>query len=209
MECGAPPTTYEEAIRDIPNSVIPIKGLRRDDDGLLSPDAQNIILDGLRSRGMDMGIPEQRDALVMELERMMCMIGHQYDFLMKDFREKLRRKEPLTLDSLRPLRERNQLLLDLMTVSRRVSEVPPRNEGFVEGFQGTVIDSRTQVGTTGREMSKLLDERGLLQLDSSVDMREHAMELGREKNRRANTMLGMYGFLNLVTVGLLLYLYRA
>ena len=54
-------TTLEEAEAKLPSSVLPISGLRRKDDGTLTDDSQNTIIDGLKSRGYDFSVPKVDD----------------------------------------------------------------------------------------------------------------------------------------------------
>ena len=45
--------------------------------------------------------------------------------------------------------------------------------------------------------------------NSLVELRERMVEYTQEKNRSANSLLGLYGFLNLVAIGLLIHIYRS
>jgi hypothetical protein len=204
MDCPAV-TTYEEAVRNLPISVLPVQGLRRDDNGMLSEDALRTILDGLRSRGMDVGDEEQRKAIIKEMAGLLCTVYSQYQFLMKDFRERLVAGDTITVPYLTPIRERNQILLDLLTISRRISEQKLNVEPFVEGFQA----APPPAGASQPLTESLQKDRILLYLESASQMRQHTITITQEKNKTAANMLGMFGFLNIVAVGLLIYLYRA
>jgi hypothetical protein len=59
-------------------------------------------------------------------------------------------------------------------------------------------------------MTKMIEqfqaERQMLDSKSYIEMRKHRIELLQEKNKAATNYLGIYGFMNLVAVGLLIYI---
>ena len=56
-------TSLEEAMKKLPSSVVPIEGLRRDNEGNLTADALRTITDGLKSRGIDPTDPTVQEKL--------------------------------------------------------------------------------------------------------------------------------------------------
>ena len=44
--------------------------------------------------------------------------------------------------------------------------------------------------------------------DAVGELRRRMVEYSQEKNLSANNLLALYGFLNLVSIGLLFYIYR-
>ena len=42
-----------------------------------------------------------------------------------------------------------------------------------------------------------------------LDLRKDMMDYGKEKNRAASNLLGVYAFLNLSAIGILIYLFRS
>jgi len=57
-------TTLEQALTHIPSSVLPIVGLRRGENGALTDDAKESVMDSLKSRGMDPTNPETKKKLI-------------------------------------------------------------------------------------------------------------------------------------------------
>ena len=45
--------------------------------------------------------------------------------------------------------------------------------------------------------------------NATADLRKRMTEFSEEKNRSANNLLQLYGVLNIVAIGLLLYIYRS
>jgi hypothetical protein len=45
--------------------------------------------------------------------------------------------------------------------------------------------------------------------NATADLRKRMVEFSEEKNRSANNLLQLYGALNIVAIGLLLYIYRS
>ena len=64
MECPDI-TTLERAEAKLSSSVLPIGGLRRGDDGILTEDARNMVMDGLKSRGVDLSNTEQKTKIII------------------------------------------------------------------------------------------------------------------------------------------------
>ena len=57
--------------------------------------------------------------------------------------------------------------------------------------------------------NKLNSNSSLLKKEDAVgDLRRRMVEFSQEKNLSANNLLALYGFLNLVSIGLLFYIYR-
>ena len=56
---------------------------------------------------------------------------------------------------------------------------------------------------------KLASHNAMLRKETAVgDLRKQMVEFSQEKNLSANNLLALYGFLNLVSIGLLFYIYR-
>jgi hypothetical protein len=72
-------------------------------------------------------------------------------------------------------------------------------------FDFPVYDSSGNAIRTG----DLQQEKALLQKKSYSKLRKHAVEITEEKNRLVSNQLALYGFLNLVAIGLLLYISNA
>ena len=74
----------ESAMQDIPSSIIPIKGLRRDGSGALTMDAIQTIIDGFRSRGIQIYNQQILDSLLFELYLLYSRLEEQYQYLLRN-----------------------------------------------------------------------------------------------------------------------------
>jgi hypothetical protein len=71
-----------------------------------------------------------------------------------------------------------------------------------------------KVNALNTEISSTFDtlkqhERILASENSTADLRKRMVEFSEEKNRSANNLLQLYGALNIIAIGLLLYIYRS
>jgi hypothetical protein len=73
---------------------------------------------------------------------------------------------------------------------------------FIEGWQNTQSIPNMSYITT---IEGLQNDMGALDSKSYVGLKKHMVEVSEEKNRVASSYLGLYGFLNLVAIGLLIY----
>jgi len=204
MECPDI-TTLEQAEAQLPSSVLPINGLRRDDNGLLTEDAHNTIIDGLKSRGISFANSEEIAKVMIDLSSLLCSASKQYSFLMSAYMksDKLPNDEKVKL-----LIQKNFMITDIISVSRRIQAIVqntnPAMPKMVEGWQNmntvkNVTDSNHTL------MKKLARDRALLEGFTSIDLGEQQVNITNEKNKIVSNYLGMYGFLNLFAVGLILY----
>lgn len=204
-------TSLAEAERDIPMSVLPVQGLRRTGEGQLTGDAIQIVLDGLKSRGIDITDKRTKDGLLKELVSLLCNVNAQYQFLLKEITRKLTAGEPIPKSLLATALQKNLFVSDILTVSRHLYAVKPfdGSSEFIEGWQASAR------GPTGLEtyfpgiesfQSALENQQAALQSGSTEELRRHMVTVTQEKNRHASNYLGLYGFLNIVAVGLLIYI---
>ena len=189
MECPDI-TTLEQAEATLPSSVLPISGLRRNDDDTLTDDARNTIIDGLKSRDIDLNNMESRKKIVADLIRLFCSLSKQYGFLLLQERNEERVKI---------LTEKNIMIVDILTISRHIMKLP-----IAEGSTGSVNDI-----DISPMLEKLKKEREGFKMGLkegfSDEVQKYMVDVSREKNRLASNYLGIYGFLNLFAVGLLIY----
>jgi hypothetical protein len=189
-------TTMEQAEAQLPSSIIPIDGLRRDDNGRLTDDALNTIMDGLKSRGIDITDAETKKKLGMDLMLIMCSASKQGSFIFNHYGSDIKG------DAAKKMIEKSMLVSDIETISRRLNDTSPENpRKFVEGWQNT-----SQASSTDNLMKRLARDRAMLEGFTSDDLGEQKVEISEQKNRIASNYLGIYGFLNLFAVGLILYL---
>jgi hypothetical protein len=183
-------TTVEQAEATIPSSVLPISGLRRNDDDTLTDDARNTIIDGLKSRDIDLNNMESRKKIVADLISLFCSLSKQYGFLMK---------EPMNEQRIKILTEKNIMIVDILTISRHIMKLP-----MAEGSMGAVSDIDISPMLEKLQKERQGFKEGVKE-GFSDEVQKYMVDVSREKNRIASNYLGIYGFLNLFAVGLLIY----
>lgn len=208
MECD-PIQTLDEALKDVPSSLMPVQGLRRTETGSLTADSLQMITDGLKSRGIDPTAKEDRARILKELSTLLCTVNAQYQVILKEIRKALEAAQPIQKSLLDVAEKRNLFMVDILTVSRHIYGIQQFDESssFIEGWQDTQSTDMDAYfpGMVALE-KKLSKEREAFQSGSREELRKHMVEVTKEKNKAASNYLGVYGFLNLVAVGLLLYI---
>jgi hypothetical protein len=198
-------TTLEQAEAKLPSSVLPISGLRRGSDGILTNDAKSTIIDGLKSRSIDITEPSTKQKVLGELVGLMCSVNKQYQFLLKELYRRFSASEDITDEFTGIVREKNLFMLDILTISRHIQTLKTYDGTvpFIEGWQNQQpivytpdMNAMTQTLQKDREM---LDSR------SYEELRKHMVDITVEKNNVATNNLGFYGFLNLIAVGMIIY----
>jgi hypothetical protein len=204
MECPDI-TTLERAEAKLPSSVLPIGGLRRGDDGILTEDARNMVMDGLKSRGIDLSNTEQKTKIISELGILLCSVNKQYEFLLKELHTKINSTEDISDKFIHTIRDKNIFMLDIITISRHIKQKPVYDGTvpFIEGWQnGSTTESFADNNALSQQLAK---DRTMLDSHSYEELRKHSVQITMEKNKVASNYLGIYGFLNLIAVGLILY----
>jgi len=203
MECPDI-TTLEQAEATLPSSVLPISGLRRNEDGLLTEDARNTIMDGLKSRGVNFTNAEEIKRIINELFTVLCSTRKQYEFLLREY---MVNGMP-TDEQVKILIQKNFMVTDIITISRHITKTMEdniRNPTMIEGWQD-MKNAKPAADSNNALMKKLARDRALLEGFTSTDLGRQQVDITKEKNKIASNYLGMYGFLNLFAVGLILYL---
>jgi hypothetical protein len=198
-------TTLEQAEAKLPSSVVPISGLRRNEDGSLTEDARKTIMDGLKSRSVDPTDPATKKTLIEDLMTLLCSVDKQYEFLLNELYIRVTAGKEVTDEFLAIIREKNIFMLDILTISRHIASFKSYdgNASFIEGWQnGGTNTSATSL--TSKE-GQLARDRSKLDSKSYENIRMHSLELTKESNRSASNYLAIYGFLNLLAVGLIVY----
>jgi hypothetical protein len=208
-----PITSMDDAKSTIVSPLIPIKGLRHDENGNLTSDAIQTILDGMKSLGVDPTGESAQIAILKEAKQVLCKINAQYEYLVKAFTtsdESITDKDTLAL-----LSEKNQSMKDIISVSRHIMELPvePKmdEESMIEGFLiGTPTSKNKAMKEAFDDMNSKIDTRSAdLQNGTGVsasEFRKRTFEVSEQENRSVNNYLSLYGFLNVVAVGLLFYI---
>ena len=204
MKC-ADVTTLEQAEATLPSSVVPVSGLRRGGDGTLTMDAKNTIIDGLKSRSVDPTDPETKKKLITDLMSLLCSVDKQYEFLLNELYLRVSAGKKVQDEFLDNIYKKNMFMVDIITVSRHIAGIESYDGTvpFIEGWQNPAPSSdNTQMGDMFAQLSQ---DRSKLDSKSYQDLRTHSLELSEEKNKNASNYLAIYGFLNLLAVGLIVY----
>lgn len=190
----------------LPSSILPIEGLRRDTEGNLTPDALRTTVDGLKSRGIDPTDKAVKKGLMDELSVMMCSVNNQYQFLLKELQGQVAAQAPIRTEFLDAIKQKNLMMLDILNVSRHIEGIAPfdGSSTFIEGWQNAGSGG-SDSGPASANEQRLQEQRKMLESRSFEQLRKHMVEVTAEKNRVASNYLGLYGFLNIVAVGLLIY----
>jgi len=198
-------TTLEQAEATLPSSVLPIDGLRRGEDGTLTKDARNMIIDGLKSRGINITDPTIIKNLIDELMTLLCSVNKQYEFLLKELYIQVKSGRGISDVFLKNIHDKNIFMLDILTISRHITNIKSYDDSipFIEGWQSG--SSGTSPPDTSALSNKLLKDREMLASHSYEELRKHTVEVTMEKNKIVSNYLGIYGFLNLLAVGLIIY----
>jgi hypothetical protein len=202
-------TSLEEAMKKLPSSVVPIEGLRRDNDGNLTADALRTITDGLKSRGIDPTDPTVQEKLQQDLTSFLCSLNNQYNVLMKELLRKVSTKEKPSKEFIEIIKEKNITMQDVINVSRHLGGVQSSTQWmtFMEGWQNTesVINKK---GDKDALLSLLKEEFQTLSGSSAdyMNVQKRMVEVTEEKNKIAYNYLGLYGFLNIIAIGLLIFI---
>lgn len=189
----------DEAKRPVISPLLPVKGLRHNDNGDLTDDAIAIIKDGIKSLGIDIASDNARTAILTEVKSVLCKINAQYQFMLSAYSEALSTGKPPNEDMINQIKEKNQAMKDVISLSRHILDMPAKNgDKMLEGFLGTddVLDTN---------MRNELD--GLSEDLKTFKIRNY--QVSQEKNKSMNAYLNIYGFLNVMAIGLLFYIITA
>jgi hypothetical protein len=199
-------TTLEQAEAKLPSSVLPISGLRRGSDGVLTDDAKDTILDGLKSRSIDITEPSTKQKIIADLLKLLCSANKQYQFLLKELYRRVSASAQISDEFTETIREKNLFMLDILTISRHIqgAKAYDGTVPFIEGWQ-----NNQQPFVYTPDMNALTQtlqkDRAMLDSHSYEELRKHMVEITMEKNKVATNNLGFYGFLNLIAIGMIIY----
>jgi len=188
--------SIEEANRPVVSPLLPVKGLRHDDNGDLTEDAINIIKDGIKSLGIDIESDSAREAILTEVKHTLCIINNQYQFMLSKYSESMALGKPVDDKLVMQIKEKNQAMRDVISLSRHVLDMPLKKDNkMVEGFIGS---TSTLDDNMRKELSQLSGDL------KNFKIRNY--QVSQEKNKSVNAYLSLYGFLNVVAIGLLFYI---
>ena len=198
-------TTLEQAEAKLPSSVLPINGLRRGSDGVLTDDAKETIIDGLKSRSIDITNPSMKQKVIADLLKLLCSANKQYQFLLKELYRRVSASEEISDEFTNTIREKNLFMLDILTISRHIQDAKTYDGTvpFIEGWQNK--QPLVYTPTMNAMTQTLQKDRQMLDSHSYEELRKHMVDITLEKNNVATNNLGFYGFLNLIALGMLIY----
>ena len=196
-------TTLSDATKKIPSSVLPINGLRRDSGGNLTKDAMTMIIDGLKSRGINPTDKATNQGLRKDLALFLCSLNNQYQFLLKELVERVQGNEKIETEFIDTIKDKNITMQDVLNTSGYLAGVNTRlpDSDFIEGWQNTATTT-TSLNPT---IEGLQSDMTILDSKSYLELKKRIIQVTEDKNKVASNYLGLYGFLNLVAVGLLVY----
>jgi hypothetical protein len=202
-------TSLNEAMKKLPSSVVPINGLRRDNEGNLTSDALRTIVDGLKSRGIDPTDPVIHDKLQKDLGTFLCSLNNQYTVLLKELLRLTTSKQPISDEFTEIIKDKNITMQDVINVSRHLDGIQPSdgNRAFIEGWQNT--ESTGNSKENNEELLNQLKEEFTAVLTgnhSKLETQEQMLKMTEQKNKFAHNHLGLYGFLNIIAIGLMIYI---
>lgn len=193
-------------MKKLPSSVVPIEGLRRDNDGNLTADALRTIVDGLKSRGIDPTDPTVHDTLQGDLASFLCSLNNQYTILLKELVRKMTAKEKPDKEFIESTKDKNTTMQDIINVSRHLDGIRAP-ASFIEGWQNTESTTDKKAGKETFSQ-RLKEDFQILDGSSSsyLEIQKRMVEVTEEKNKIAYNYLGLYGFLNMIAIGLLIFI---
>jgi hypothetical protein len=199
-------TTLEQAEKTLPSTVLPIKGLRRDGEANLTSDALTMIIDGLKSRGVDPTDADTKKELTTDLGLLLCSVNQQYQFLLKELGKRVAAGKQVEKEFVDNIHGKNLFMADILNVSRHINglAVYDSSSSFIEGWQNMTSTPSNRNSVEGFLIG-LTHDRSMLESKSYLELQKQMVTVSAEKNKSVSNTLGMYGFLNLVAIGLIIY----
>ena len=214
-------TTMKDAQKPIITPLLPIKGLRHDENGDLTADAMKTITDGMASLGIDVENADAQNAIVSETRQAVGNLNAQYQFLLQTMFMSIQNNEPLSATVIDLLKEKNLAMRDILSVSRQIlGAVPADSNGkkLVEGWADMQASTNTKMATMegfsslqntlAREAAAIAGgnwKRENFTGVANVD-EQRAFEISDEKIKSVSANLALYSFMNVIAIGLLFYI---
>jgi hypothetical protein len=171
----------------------------------LTDDAIKTVMEGVKSLGIQVDSDATRDALLQEARSVLCKLNSQYEFLLTMLFSSISRSEKVDSDLVDSIRKKNQLMHDVLSISRHVLEIvidKPK-----EGFLNTRFEPMREYKEGFEDLNTVVASREeALKSEHYMELKGRGLEITEEKNRYANHMLGLYGFLNMVALGFIFYI---
>jgi len=211
-------TTMKDAQKPVITPLLPIKGLRHDENGDLTVDAMKTITDGMASLGIDTGKEDAQYAIIAETRQAVCNLNAQYQFLLTTMFTTIKNNEPVPSKLIELIKEKNLAMRDILSVSRQILETFPAKK-TVEGWtnmQPTTNAKKGEIEGFWNLQNRLAGEAtaiegGNWKLENfqgakvSVD-EQRAFDISEEKMKSVSANLALYSFMNVIAIGLLFYI---
>lgn len=216
-------TTMAAAKKPVITPLLPIKGLRHDENGDLTADAIKTITDGLTSLGINVNDDDAQSAIMTEMKQSLCNLNAQYQFLLKELSTTIASGETISQDLLNLVQEKNMAMRDIISVSRQIiGDSSPKTDGvtLMEGWmnvpsnnnekQALIERFQTLRGVLERE-ARLLSKGGYAGSEGFTSKQaftdeQRTFEISEEKMKSVSANLALYSFLNVIAIGLLFYI---
>uniref|UniRef100_A0A6C0DF00 Uncharacterized protein n=1 Tax=viral metagenome TaxID=1070528 RepID=A0A6C0DF00_9ZZZZ len=183
---------------------LPVAGLRHDENGKLSADSINTILDGMKSLGVVIDTDDKRYGVIQEAKYVLCKLNAQYEFMLNSLLSSISRSEKVDPDLISKLQTKNKNMQDVLSISRHVLEMDlnPVKEGFISSpstHSNILEEFQTFTNTLQADSAQLKAEK-------YDDIRKHSIEISGDAARYASRFMEIFSFLNITAFGILLYI---
>jgi hypothetical protein len=202
-----PIQTQKEAEAKILSVLLPVPGLRRDISGNLTDDSIQTVMEGVKSLGVQVDSDATKTAVLQEAKTVLCKLNAQYIFLLSMLLTAIARSDQaaVTKELISSLREKNQSMQDVLSVSRYVLDI--QTDKVTEGFLGTKVDQFKSYREEFQNMTNVVSANtDALNTGNLTVGQQRTFEISEEKNMYAERLTNMYGLLNVVSIGLLFYI---
>lgn len=223
--CQEQVTTMVAAKKPVITPLLPIKGLRHEENGDLTADAIKTITDGLTSLGINVNDEDAQNAIMTEMKQTLCNLNGQYQFLLKELTTTIAAGETVPQDLLNLVQEKNMAMRDIISVSRQILvdsssntddskltegwlNVPSNNNvrgAIIERFQTLQAELLKQAKLLGEKNYTGIQREGFTSKQGLTDQ-QRTFELSEEKMKSVSANLALYSFLNVIAIGLLFYI---
>lgn len=229
-------TTLNDRDAPFSNSVLPSEGVARTSDGRLTDDGLNTVYQNMVVSGKLLSLDKYKQSLdkitngtrqitkqILEqvgktekqtmngIQAEFCHYYVRYKFCLEDLFDTLVQTSSggtLTTVQQNEIQSKldialkfNNNLNDLIQITNYIAKARANEMGQ----QNTEINNiNTNINTT---FGALASQNAILKKQTSIaDLRKRMVEYSYEKNKSTTNLLGLYGFFNLVSIGLLFYI---
>jgi hypothetical protein len=208
-----PITTLQEAQAPVVTMLLPVSGLRHNENGDLTADAVQIITTGIANLGIKIDSEEAQTALLKEAKQVLCNLNAQYEFLISTMFTAIKNSKTIPKSVLDSIKEKNIAMQDVISVSRQiVNGKYSDGTNFIEGFINNSSPSRSENAKTLEAFENrrkvLLSDFELISEGEYNDI-QRSYEISVENNKSVSANLSLYSFLNVIAIGLLFYIVTA